>query len=160
MSDSFVTPWTVVLQALLSMGFPRQEYRSGLPFPSPGNLHDPGTETGSPALAGGFFTTAPQWLKIHLPMKKNHRCGLDPWLRKTLWSRKWQPTPVFLPGKFHGQRSLGATICGIPKSQTWLSIHTDYSIWCYHQNAGWCFQGHHWAGDLQMELGKVKMPQN
>ena len=38
MSDSFVTPWTVACQAPLSMGFPRQEYRSGLPFPSLGDL--------------------------------------------------------------------------------------------------------------------------
>ena len=41
-SDSFVTPWTVVRQALLSMGFPRQEYWSGLPFPSSGDLPDSG----------------------------------------------------------------------------------------------------------------------
>ena len=44
----------------LSMGFPRQEYWSGLPFPPPGDLHDPGMEPASPespALAGGFFTT-------------------------------------------------------------------------------------------------------
>ena len=34
------------------------------------------------------------------------RCGFDPWVRKILWRRKWQPTPVFLPGEFHGQRSL------------------------------------------------------
>ena len=34
------------------------------------------------------------------------RCGLDPWLGETPWRRKWQPTPVFFPGKFHGQRSL------------------------------------------------------
>ena len=34
------------------------------------------------------------------------RCEFNPWLRKILWSRKWQPTPVLLPGKFHGQRSL------------------------------------------------------
>ena len=32
--------------------------------------------------------------------------GLDPWVRKIPWSRKWHPTPVFLPGEFHGQRSL------------------------------------------------------
>ena len=38
MSDSFTTPWTVACQAPLSMGFPRQEYWSGLPFPPPGNL--------------------------------------------------------------------------------------------------------------------------
>ena len=34
------------------------------------------------------------------------RCGFDPWVRKKSWRKKWQPTPVFLPGKFHGQRSL------------------------------------------------------
>ena len=33
--------------------------------------------------------------------------GFDPWVEKILWRRKWQPTPVFLPGKSHGQRSLG-----------------------------------------------------
>ena len=46
-------------QAPLSTGFPRQEYWSGLPFPSPGDLSDPGTEPTSPVLAGGFFTTEP-----------------------------------------------------------------------------------------------------
>ena len=35
------------------------------------------------------------------------RCRFDPWVRKIPWSRKWQPTPVFLPGKFHGQKSPG-----------------------------------------------------
>jgi len=40
-------------------GFPRQEYWSGLPFPSPGDLPDPGIKPGPPALAGGFFTTVP-----------------------------------------------------------------------------------------------------
>ena len=56
----FATPWTVAHQALLSMGFPRQEYWSGLPFPPPGTLPDPVIEPkslASPALAGGFFTT-------------------------------------------------------------------------------------------------------
>ena len=43
-SNSFVTPWTVAFQAPLSMGFPRQEYCSGLPFPSPGDLPNPGIE--------------------------------------------------------------------------------------------------------------------
>ena len=57
MSNSFVTPWTVACQAPLSMGFPRQEYWSGLSFPSPGDLHDPGIKSTSPALAGRFFTT-------------------------------------------------------------------------------------------------------
>ena len=49
MSDSFATSWTVALQTPLSMGFSRQEYWSGLPFPSPGDLPDPGIVPVSPA---------------------------------------------------------------------------------------------------------------
>ena len=59
MSDSFATPWTVVLQVPLSTGFPRQEYWSELPFPSPGDLPDPGVEPFSLALSGLFFTAEP-----------------------------------------------------------------------------------------------------
>ena len=55
----FATPQTIARQAPLSMGFPRQEYWSGLSFPSPGNLPDPRIKPMSPALAGGFFTTEP-----------------------------------------------------------------------------------------------------
>ena len=47
---TLATPWTVACQAPLSMGFSRQEYWSGLPLPSPGNLPNPGIEPGSPAL--------------------------------------------------------------------------------------------------------------
>ena len=47
----------IVHQALLCMEFSRQEYWSGLPFPSPGNLPNPGIESVSPSLAGEFFTT-------------------------------------------------------------------------------------------------------
>ena len=54
-SDS-VAPWTVACQAPPSMEFSRQEYWSGLPFPSPGNLPDPGIEPGSPALQADVFT--------------------------------------------------------------------------------------------------------
>ena len=52
-----MTPWTVACQVPLSMEFSRQEYYSGLPFPSPGDLPNPGIEFTSPALAGGFFTS-------------------------------------------------------------------------------------------------------
>ena len=54
-----MTPWIVACQAPLSTGFPKKEYWSGLPFPSPGDLLGPGIERGSPALAGRFFTTEP-----------------------------------------------------------------------------------------------------
>ena len=59
MSDSFATSWTVARQAPLSIGFPRQEYWSGLPFPSPEDLLNPGTGPTSPALTGRFFTPEP-----------------------------------------------------------------------------------------------------
>ena len=57
----FATLWTVAYQAPLSIGFSRQEYWSGLPYPAPGDLPDPGTELASlmsPALAGRFFITS------------------------------------------------------------------------------------------------------
>ena len=48
--DFFAMPWTVSQQAFLSMGFPRQEYHKGLPFPSPEDLHNPGIEPEPPVL--------------------------------------------------------------------------------------------------------------
>ena len=60
--SNFPTPWTVAHQAPLSMGFSQQEYWSGLPLPSPGDLPTPGTEPTfpeSPALSDGFLTTEP-----------------------------------------------------------------------------------------------------
>ena len=55
----FATLWTIAGQASLSMGFSRQEYWSGVPFPSPGDFPNPGIKPRCPALAGGFFTTVP-----------------------------------------------------------------------------------------------------
>ena len=56
----FVTPWTVACQTSLWLGFSRQEYWSGLPFPSPGDLPDPGTEPRSPALQTDSLPFEPQ----------------------------------------------------------------------------------------------------
>ena len=55
----FATPWTVTYQAPRSMGFSRQEYWSGLPFPSPGDLPNPGIEPGSPALQTDALPSEP-----------------------------------------------------------------------------------------------------
>ena len=55
----FATPWTIAYQASPSMGFSRQEYWSGLPFPSPGDLPDPGIKPRSPALAADALTSEP-----------------------------------------------------------------------------------------------------
>ena len=54
---TLATPWTIACQAPLSIGFSRQEYWSGLPFPSPGDLPDPGIELGSPALQADSLPT-------------------------------------------------------------------------------------------------------
>ena len=65
MSDSFVTPWTVAHQVPLSIGFSRQGYWSGLLFPSPGDIPNPGIELRSPALQADPLPSEP-------PEKPNH----------------------------------------------------------------------------------------
>ena len=67
-SNSFWPPWTLTHQAPLSMGFSRQEYWSGLPFPSFGDLRHPQIgpkSVTSPELAGGFFTASATWEALH-----------------------------------------------------------------------------------------------
>ena len=56
----FVTPWTVAHQAPLYKGFPRQQYWSGLPFPTPGDFLNPGTELPSPVFQAGSLTLSHQ----------------------------------------------------------------------------------------------------
>jgi len=77
-SNLLATPQTVALQASLSMEFSRQEYWSGLPFPSPGDLRDPKTELASPTLAGGFFTAGPpqKCLPCSYPQHVENNCPL------------------------------------------------------------------------------------
>ena len=78
----FVTPWTVAHQAPLSVGFSRQEYWSGLPFPSPGNLPNPESEPASltsHALARRFFTTSAHCC-MYIVSKFNSLLKSYPWL--------------------------------------------------------------------------------
>ena len=105
------------------MGFPRQEYWSGLPFPPPGDLLDPGIEPESPALAGRFLT-AESWgkplgniqhlkidsVQVHTgfpvtQLVKNPpaiwETWFDPWVGKIPWRRERLPTPVFWPRELH-----------------------------------------------------------
>ena len=65
----FVTPWTIALQAPLSIRLSRQEYWSGLPFPPPGELSNPGIKPTCPALAGQSFTAS---VKRHLGSPSGH----------------------------------------------------------------------------------------
>ena len=82
---------------------------------------------------------------MNLPVMKEtfRRPRFNPWVRKILWIRGWQHTSVFLPGEFHGQRSLvgyssrGAEIHGVTKSRTWLSYWTELKITTlYHITIG------------------------
>ena len=75
------TPWTVAYQAPASMGFSRQEYWSGLPFPSPGDLPDPGIEPWSPSLQGDALTSQPPGK----PFKQQR----DPSFSQCIWDRSW-----------------------------------------------------------------------
>ena len=58
----------------------------------------------------------------NLPAKarRHKRHWFNPWVGKIAWRKAWQPTPIFLPGESHGQRSLCATVHGVAKSQTGL----------------------------------------
>ena len=118
----FATLWTVAHQAPLSKGLSRQECWSGLPCPSPGDLPGPGIEPTSfksPALVDGFFTTSAIW-EAHLP-------SASPKSRR----RQWQPTPVLLPGKSHGWRSLvGCSPWGRKEPDTTERLHFHFSLSC------------------------------
>ena len=65
---------------------------------------------------------APWWLSGEESACQCRRWEFDPWVRKSPWRRKWQPTPGFLPGKSHGQRRLAGSSqsMGSQKSLTWL----------------------------------------
>ena len=69
--------------------------------------------------------------------RRYRRCGFDCWVRKIPWRRKWQPIPVFLPGEFHGQRSLADySPWGRQESDmTEQLTHTQTGVWTLHS---WC----------------------
>ena len=69
----FVTPWTVAYQLPLSMGFPRQEYWNGLPFPSPGDFPDPGIEPRSPLLRADALPSEPPGSMYQKKKKKKKK---------------------------------------------------------------------------------------
>ena len=105
------------------------------PWNSPGH----NTEVGSLSLLQGIFTTqgsntglphcrqilyqlshkgSPSGKGTTCQCRRLKRCGLDPWVGKIPWRRKWQLTLVFLSGKSRGRRSLVATVCGVAESNT------------------------------------------
>ena len=76
-------------------------------------------ETGLPWKLSSEESTCQCW--------RHRRCEFDPWVGKTPWRRKWQPTPVFLPGESHGRRSQELQ-SEVAKGQTWLSMHEHIEI--------------------------------
>ena len=78
------TPWTVAHQAPPSMGFSRQEYWSGLPLPSPGDLPDPGIEPRSPAFQADALNSEPpgtKWRGTKKPLDESERAEWKSWLK-------------------------------------------------------------------------------
>ena len=74
-----------------------------------------------------FFKGLPWWCRGKSICLQCGRPGFNPWVRKIPWRRKWQPTPVFLPGESHGQRSLVGYSLRVAKSRTRLSDFTSLS---------------------------------
>ena len=102
------------------MGFPRQEYWSGLPFPSPGDLPDPGMELASPALAGGFFTTEPP--------------GKPPYIQYKLYIAAWQTPQNIMAWNNHHSFSLW--LCGLAVWTWWIYWSCAVSLMCLW-SPGW-----------------------
>ena len=98
------TPWTAACQAPLSMGFPRQEYWSGLPFPSPGDLPNPGTEPVSPALAGRFITNESPRMPCLLTERMNEQprweCPACDWM----WNAATQKSGLDCRWRYQGRQ--------------------------------------------------------
>ena len=119
------TSWTAAYQAPPSTGFSRQEYGSGVPLSGGSQTRYAKSIFDSwwvrvifkPSVI--LYWSIPWWLRwwrIHLPFR---RCRFKSWVRKIPWRRDWQPTPVFLPGEFHG--AWQAIVHEVAKSQTQLS---------------------------------------
>jgi len=69
-------------------------------------------------MEGSLDAGLPWWLRQQRICPQCGRFRFDPWVGKIPWRREWQPTPVFLPGEFHGQRSLSGCSPGLTKSQS------------------------------------------
>ena len=144
-------PWTITHQAPLSTGFSRQEYWSGLPFPPPGDLPDPGIKPespASPALAGGFFTSEPPG-KINRIVGVSYECRQIRKLRASrfAWKKSYDTPRQGVIGEGNGNplqyscqenpRNGGAwwaAIYGVAQSRTqlrWCSSSSSILYWCF-----------------------------
>ena len=106
---------------LLVLGMDRTLWKCNFPDPSQEPIWYAGIQTNH-QLFSVLSMVFPRWCNGKESTCQCRRCkrqGFNPWVRMIPWSRKWQPTPVLLPRKFYGQRSLvGYTVHGRAKSQT------------------------------------------
>ena len=101
------------------MEFSRKEYLSGLSFPILEDLPNPEIKPMSLVSSAYRFPQQYHGKESTCQCRRSKRCSFHPWDRKILYSREWQPIPVFLPGKFHGQRRLaGYSSWGCKESGT------------------------------------------
>ena len=129
-SDHLWPPWNVACQPLLPMGFSRQESWSGLPFPPPGDLPNPGIEPASPvspAMAGGFFNIEPPGKPRTL-----YRWGLiSCWVAK----EKYLQSPILLPysmkkGWYCSWPVITSVTCTMSQSETHIQRNHHIRIVC------------------------------
>ena len=132
----FVTPWTVAYQAPLSMEFSRQEYCSGLPFPSPGDRPNPGIEPGSPAFQADALPPEPLGKPCSIPRAAECLGSQDTWLlghqlhglgqiTSPLWAS------VFTPGQSVSLKTSSTSgpflSCGIRSAKLQPDLHSHFS---------------------------------
>ena len=90
------------------------------------------------SLNSSFFLNF-NWIAVDLQESICLQCGrpgFDPWVRKILWRKKWQPTPVFLPGKSHGWSLVGYSSWGRKESDTTERLHFHFSLSCIGKGNG------------------------
>ena len=80
-------------------------------------------------LIPSFWIRLPRWLSGKRTHLQCRRCGFNPWVWKIPWRRRWQPTPVFLPGKSHGQRSLREGLQPLGSKRAGLDLGTHKCFW-------------------------------
>ena len=124
--------WTIAPQAPLPMGFPRLEYWSGLPFPSPGIFLTQGLNLCLYHLlhwqVDSLYCAIWEARNNSWHLVNTHIC---------VWRRHWHPTPVLQPGKSHGQRSLvGCSPWGREESDTTERLHLPFALSCTGEGNG------------------------
>ena len=126
LSNSFATPWTIAHQIPLSVGFSRQEYCSGLPFPSPRDLPDPGIKPGSPALQADSLLLSHEGSQSSFQTQMSVRAALQD--TGTTENTSQMEFPPVCPMRYQSQKCSATKRYG-GRGQGWLTP-TPKRSWC------------------------------